>query len=124
MNVGAKFLDPPADWSYLAAVPEALRAGQYSPDAFRQVLDAGSDLLRERFAAEEAVEDLVRDRARLVDVALLAGTIGLLAARLGADHTVDAGGVQPLYLRRPDAEVARDLLQSRAQAGVGREGER
>src|SRR3984885_1924946 len=72
LNAGAKFLDHTADWAYLADVPEALQAGQYSPAAFRQVLDAGSDLLRERLAAGEAVEDLVRDRARLVDVALRA----------------------------------------------------
>jgi [protein-PII] uridylyltransferase len=70
LNAGTKFLDHTADWAYLAAVPEALEAGGYSPVVFRQVLDGGSDLLRERFAADESVEDLVRDRARLVDVAL------------------------------------------------------
>ena len=72
MSAGAKFLDHTADWAYLSAVPEALRNGQYSPAVFRQVLDAGTDLLRERFIACDAVEDLVRDRARLVDVALRA----------------------------------------------------
>ncbi|HMK87802.1 MAG TPA: [protein-PII] uridylyltransferase [Steroidobacteraceae bacterium] len=70
MSAGAKFLEPPADWAYLAAVPEALASGQFSPIAFRQVLDTGSELLRERFAADEPVEELVRDRARLVDLAL------------------------------------------------------
>ena len=72
MSAGAKFLDHSADWAYLAAVPEDLRTGEYSPAAFRQVLEGGTDLLRERFTAGEAVEDLVRDRARLVDVALRA----------------------------------------------------
>jgi [protein-PII] uridylyltransferase len=72
LSAGAKFLDHTADWAYLSAVPEALRSGQFSPAAFRQVLDGGTELLRERFMAGEAVEDLVRDRARLVDVALRA----------------------------------------------------
>jgi [protein-PII] uridylyltransferase len=72
LSAGAKFLDQTADWVYLSAVPEALRSGQFSPTAFRQVLDVGTELLRERFTAGEAIEDLVRDRARLVDVALRA----------------------------------------------------
>ena len=75
MSAGATFLDQDADWGYLAAVPDALRTGQFSPAVFRQVLDGGSDLLRDRFAADEAVEDLVRDRARLVDVALRAAWV-------------------------------------------------
>jgi [protein-PII] uridylyltransferase len=92
LNAGAKFLDAPADWSYLAAVPEALRVGRYSPDAFRQVLDAGSDLLRERFAADEAVEDLVRDRARLVDVALRAAWVAHAGKFAGDLALVAVGG--------------------------------
>jgi len=72
LSAGAKFLDHTADWAYLSAVPEGLRSGEFLPAAFRQVLEGGTDLLRERFAAGEAIEDLVRDRARLVDVALRA----------------------------------------------------
>ena len=56
-------------------MPEALKNGQYSPVAFRQVLDGGADLLRERFQADEPVEDLVRDRALLVDLALRAAWV-------------------------------------------------
>jgi [protein-PII] uridylyltransferase len=84
LSAGAQLLDQAADWVYLSAVPEALRTGEYSPAAFRQVLDGGTDLLRERFAAGEAVEDLVRDRARLVDVALRAAW-----ARHAARHAED-----------------------------------
>jgi [protein-PII] uridylyltransferase len=91
LNAGPKFLDPPADWSYLAAVPEALQAGRYSPEAFRQVLDAGSDLLRGRFTADEAVEDLVRDRARLVDMALRAAW-GVHAGKFADDLALVAVG--------------------------------
>ena len=70
MNAGTRFLESPADWAYLGTVPEALQDGQFSPAAFRQVLDHGGELLRERFLADDAIEDLVRDRSRLVDIAL------------------------------------------------------
>jgi [protein-PII] uridylyltransferase len=75
LNAHGKFLDQTADWAYLTAAPEALQAGQFSPIVFRQVLDHGSELLQERFAADEAVEDLVRDRARLVDITLRAAWV-------------------------------------------------
>ena len=40
---------------------------------------------------------------------LLAGAIGrLAAARARRGETIDAAGLRPLYIRRPDAEVARD----------------
>jgi len=70
LNAGARFLESAADWAYLATVPAALQDGQFSPSAFRQVLDHGGELLRERFLADDVIEDLVRDRARLVDIAL------------------------------------------------------
>ncbi len=86
MNAGAKFLEPPADWAYLTSVPDALQAGQFSPIVFRQVLDRGTELLKDRFVADEAIEDLVLDRARLVDIALRAAWVrhaGRFAADLG-----------------------------------------
>lgn len=44
---------------------------------------------------------------------LLAGTIGRLAiASHNARGTVQAAGVQPLYVRRPDVEIARDARRS------------
>jgi [protein-PII] uridylyltransferase len=89
LNAHGKFLDPIADWPYLTAVPAALEAGEFSPIVFRQVLDQGTDLLKDRFVADEPIEDLVRDRARLVDMALraawanhagkFAGDLGLIA---------------------------------------------
>jgi [protein-PII] uridylyltransferase len=89
LNAHGKFLEPSPDWPYLAAVPAALEEGQFSPITFRQVLDQGSELLKDRFLADEPIEDLVRDRARLVDMALrtawsnhtgkFAGDLGLIA---------------------------------------------
>jgi [protein-PII] uridylyltransferase len=75
LNAHGTLLDPVADWPYLSAAPEALLEGQFSPIAFRQVLDRGTELLQDRFAADEAVEDLVRDRARLVDITLRAAWV-------------------------------------------------
>ncbi|HWS68185.1 MAG TPA: [protein-PII] uridylyltransferase [Steroidobacteraceae bacterium] len=75
MNARNTFLDPPADWDYLTAARDALHDGQFSPIIFRQVLDRGTELLKERFVADESIEDLVRDRARLVDIALRAAWI-------------------------------------------------
>jgi tRNA A37 threonylcarbamoyladenosine modification protein TsaB len=43
----------------------------------------------------------------------LAGVIGQMAiARASAGDTVAPAGVQPLYIRRPDAEIARDAAKS------------
>jgi [protein-PII] uridylyltransferase len=75
LNAGTKFLEPPADWAYLTTAPVALHGGQFSPIVFRQVLDRGTELLKERFVADEAIEDLVLDRARLVDIALRAAWV-------------------------------------------------
>jgi [protein-PII] uridylyltransferase len=72
LNAHGKFLDQIPDWPYLAAVPKELEDGQFSPIVFRQVLDRGTELLKDRFVADDAIEDLVRDRARLVDIALRA----------------------------------------------------
>ena len=47
--------------------------------------------------------------ARLCDAPPLAGVIGRVAVhRARAGETVDPAGVQPLYVRRPDAEIARE----------------
>ena len=75
MNAYGSFLDQTVDWPYLTGAPEALRDGQFSPIVFRQVLDRGTELLQDRFAVDEAVEDLVRDRARLVDITLRAAWV-------------------------------------------------
>ncbi|HEV7612713.1 MAG TPA: [protein-PII] uridylyltransferase [Steroidobacteraceae bacterium] len=75
MNAHGKIFDQPADWPYLTAATKALQDGQFSPVIFRQVLDRGTELLQERFAADDAIEDLVRDRARLVDITLRAAWV-------------------------------------------------
>ncbi|MGD1977073.1 MAG: hypothetical protein PVG57_05915, partial [Gammaproteobacteria bacterium] len=46
---------------------ELERASPDSIESFRQALATGDKQLQERFAQEEPVEHLVRDRARLMD---------------------------------------------------------
>ena len=92
MNAHGKFLDQIADWPYLTAVPAALEEGQFSPIVFRQVLDQGSELLKDRFVADEPIEDLVRDRARLVDVALRAAWVSHAGKFTGDLGLVAVGG--------------------------------
>jgi [protein-PII] uridylyltransferase len=92
LNAHGKFLDPIADWPYLTAVPAALEEGQFSPIAFRQVLDHGTDLLKDRFVADEPIEDLVRDRAKLVDIALRAAWVNHAGKFAGDLALIAVGG--------------------------------
>ena len=92
MNAHGKFLEQAADWSYLTAVPTALEEGQFSPLTFRQVLDQGTELLKDRFVADEPIEDLVRDRARLVDIALRAAWVNHAGRFAGDLGLVAVGG--------------------------------
>jgi len=75
LNAHGQYFDTTPDWAYLTAAPQALQGGQFSPIVFRQVLDRGTELLKERFVADEAIEDLVIDRARLVDITLRAAWV-------------------------------------------------
>ncbi len=63
---------------------------------------------------------IVHGVARVLAAPALAPTAGFIAlARAHEGDTVDPAGVQPIYVRRPDAEVARDARLARAQAGGG-----
>lgn len=92
MSDRGDFLVPRLDWPYLGVALEALQNSQFSPITFRQVLDQGTELLQERFTAEDAVEDLVRDRARLVDIALRAAWARHADSFAGALSLVAVGG--------------------------------
>ena len=72
----------------------------------------------ERWSAGPPIDLFIGDGAvlykemitgRAVAAPLLAGAIGLIAVdRAQAGETVDPAGVQPLYVRRPDAEIERE----------------
>ncbi|HET9695111.1 MAG TPA: [protein-PII] uridylyltransferase [Steroidobacteraceae bacterium] len=64
----APLASPP--WPFLASLPAALQAAGDPMAAFRQALTDGGANLNQRFADDEPVEALVRDRARMVDVVL------------------------------------------------------
>jgi len=57
-------------WPFLETLPAALGTGADHVTAFREALAAGDAALRRRFEDDEPVEELVRDRARMVDVVL------------------------------------------------------
>jgi len=92
LSAHGKFLDQSLDWPYLQTAPGDLQSGQFSPLVFRQVLDRGTELLKERFVADEAIEDLVRDRARLVDIALRAAWVRHAGKYAGDLALVAVGG--------------------------------
>ena len=52
---------------------------------------------------------------RIVPPPPLAGTIALLASR-GAADAIEPAAVRPLYVRRPDVEIARDEQLRRGAA--------
>ena len=64
--------------------------------------------------------------SRTMEQPLLAGAIGRIAVgRARSGETTSAAGIQPLYVRRPDAEIARDEQRRRgARRGVGTGGGR
>ncbi len=69
-EAGSEPASAPDSWSLLAALPGTLQSGADPVAAFRQALAEGDAGLKQRFADDEAVEGLVRDRARMVDVVL------------------------------------------------------
>jgi|RhiMetdeSRZDD1v2_1073273.scaffolds.fasta_scaffold219393_2 tRNA threonylcarbamoyladenosine biosynthesis protein TsaB len=74
-------------------------------DARLVLVGDGATLFADLIAREAALWDT----ARTMPPPLLAGAIGQMAlARARRGETVDPAGLYPLYIRRPDAEVARD----------------
>jgi tRNA threonylcarbamoyl adenosine modification protein YeaZ/ribosomal-protein-alanine acetyltransferase len=97
-------LDPPA-----VGRPEATLERWRRSAASDVFIGDGAALYREA----------IGNGARILPAPPLAGTIGLLAAeRAIAGHTVDPAGIQPLYVRRPDAEIDRDTRAIRAQTAT------
>jgi [protein-PII] uridylyltransferase len=60
----------PSTWRYLQTLGETLTAVNDPVAAFRAALERGDAELRERFGQDEPIDELVRDRARLVDALL------------------------------------------------------
>ncbi len=61
---------PAAPWPFLDTLAATLQADTDRTASFRKALADGDAALKQRFADDEPVETLVRDRARVVDVVL------------------------------------------------------
>ena len=79
------------------------------------------------FVGDGAVlyKDLICGRGdgvrRVAAPPLLAGAVGrMAAARASLGEAVDPGGMHPLYIRRPDAEIARESSPPRGTRGTRR----
>ena len=91
-------LDPPAVGDPAATLARWRASGQ-APDV---VVGDGAVLYA----------DVLGEHARVMAPPPLASIIARMAvARARVGDTVDPAGIQPLYVRRPDAEIAREALQ-------------
>jgi [protein-PII] uridylyltransferase len=79
-------------WPLLDRLPQLLIDGQYSREVCRTLIQDAQADLRERFAAEENIEVLVRARAQFIDTLLRALWHQLLQADLAADMALLAVG--------------------------------
>jgi tRNA threonylcarbamoyladenosine biosynthesis protein TsaB len=85
-----------------------------TPAAILEELTAARGGAAVTFAGDGAAlyrDDIVRlsPTARFAVDAPIAGTIGLMAIALARqDQTIDPAAIQPLYVRRPDAVIARE----------------
>ncbi|MEO6078585.1 MAG: [protein-PII] uridylyltransferase [Steroidobacteraceae bacterium] len=79
-------------WPLLDRLPQLLVEGQYSRDVCRTLIQDAQNELRERFAAEENIEVLVRARALFIDTLLCALWQQLLQADIAAELTLLAVG--------------------------------
>jgi tRNA threonylcarbamoyladenosine biosynthesis protein TsaB len=107
-----------------AARFEVTTAPRFTPEHVRAIDAATVDAPLEvavRFGRSDAwvgdgaarFADLIRDidsNACIMATPLLAGAIARIAWTVGRDSecAVDPGGVQPIYVRRPDAEIERE----------------
>jgi tRNA threonylcarbamoyladenosine biosynthesis protein TsaB len=64
-----------------------------------------------------AYREWIAPPTRILAAASLAGTVGRMAVvRARRGDTIDPAGVQPLYVRRPDAEIARNSQAGKQEA--------
>jgi [protein-PII] uridylyltransferase len=89
-DTGARIEMPP--WPLLDRLPQRLEEGQYSREVCSALIQDAQTELRERFAAEENVEVLVRARAQFIDTLLRALWQRLLSPALSAELALLAVG--------------------------------
>lgn len=75
-------------------------------------------LIGEALPRDGAPDATGRAASAMLPASPLAGAIGRIAVQRAArGHTITAAGIQPLYVRRPDAEVARDRAKTLLRGG-------
>ena len=79
-------------WDYLHGLQQTLATNKQDVQAFRTALTEGDRRLKERFAEDEPVERLVRDRARLVDSLLKTAWALHLREHVGEVALIAVGG--------------------------------
>ena len=57
---------------------------------------------------KDVIDRIASPQARIVESPLLAGAIGRMAVARAVRGEEASGGIRPLYVRRPDAEIARE----------------
>jgi UTP:GlnB (protein PII) uridylyltransferase len=103
----ASTLEMPA-WNLVERLPLLLAAGGHSRQCCRELVARSQQELRERFAAEEAVEVLVRSRALFIDALLRTMWQHLLQPALAARTALLAVGGYGRGELHPQSDV--DIL--------------
>jgi len=109
-------------WAFLETLPAALEAGADRIAAFRQALADGSASLAQRFADDEPVEALVRDRARMVDVVLRRAWSLHVAGALAKDVALIAVGGYGRGELHPCSDIDVLILLPKSELEEGHEG--
>lgn len=108
-------------WTYLDTLPAELAAGNDRVAAFRTALADGGTRLAARFADDEPVEALVRDRARMVDEVLRAAWRLHVGVRERDVALIAVGGYGRGELH-PSSDIDVLILLPKSELGEGAEG--
>jgi [protein-PII] uridylyltransferase len=108
-------------WAFLDTCTSALEAGDDRIAAFRKVLADGDASLKQRFADDEPVEALVRDRARLVDIVLRRAWTLHVGAREKDVDLIAVGGYGRGELH-PCSDIDVLILLPKSELDEGHEG--
>jgi [protein-PII] uridylyltransferase len=104
------------EWPQLEQLEERLAEGQYSRDVCRKLLHDAQEDLKARFLAEEAVEGLVRLRARFIDALLIATWRHMLSEPLASDLALQAVGGYGRGELHPSSDVDIIILTPSSRA--------
>ncbi len=108
-------------WPFLDSLSASLQSGDDRVAVFRQALADGDASLRQRFAEDEAVEALVRDRARMVDGVLRSAWKLHVGSREKDVDLIAVGGYGRGELH-PSSDIDVLILLPKSEVAGGEEG--